>query len=373
MIYFDAAATSFQKPRAVREAVYRAMTTMSSPGRGNYASAAMAADTLFQCRLELGEIFGVENPEQIVFTSNATHALNIAIHSLVRPGGRVVISGYEHNAVTRPLHAIDGLSIHVVNTPLFDQEAMVRGFQNLVTKDTDAVICTHVSNVFGYILPIASIAAVCRSQGVPLIIDASQSAGSLPIDQRLLQADFIAMPGHKGLYGPQGTGVLLCGREGLPLLYGGTGSNSRDQAMPDFLPDRMEAGTHNVPGIAGLLAGVRFVRAMGPAAIRRHGYTLKERLLSALEGDAGYRVFGSHDYDKQAAVVSLLPRDGGSEELCQQLSDRGIALRGGYHCAPYAHQTAGTIETGTARFSVSAFNRLSEVDTLLRHLKSLQK
>ncbi len=373
MIYFDAAATSFQKPRAVREAVYRAMTTMSSPGRGNYASAAMAADTLFQCRLELGELFGVENPEQIVFTSNATHALNIAIHSLVRPGGRVVISGYEHNAVTRPLHAIDGLSIHVVNTPLFDQEAMVRGFQNLITKGTDAVICTHVSNVFGYILPIASIAAVCRSQGVPLIIDASQSAGSLPIDQRLLQADFIAMPGHKGLYGPQGTGVLLCGREGLPLLYGGTGSNSRDQAMPDFLPDRMEAGTHNVPGIAGLLAGVRFVRAMGPAAIRRHGYTLKERLLSALEGDAGYRVFGSHDYDKQAAVVSLLPRDGGSEELCQQLSDRGIALRGGYHCAPYAHQTAGTIETGTARFSVSAFNRLSEVDTLLRHLKSLQK
>ena len=160
----------------------------------------------------------MENPEQVVFTSSATHGLNIAIRSLVRPGGRVVVSGYEHNAVTRVLHAMEGLTIYVVNTPLFDAPAMVRGFEELVTPDTDAVICTHVSNVFGYLLPVEEIAGVCRRSRVPLILDASQSAGCIPIDQRTLGAAFIAMPGHKGLYGPQGTGVLLCGEEGEPLL-----------------------------------------------------------------------------------------------------------------------------------------------------------
>ena len=372
MIYFDAAATTFQKPRAVKDAVRAAMDTMSSPGRGNYQSAALAAKTLFQCRMELGELFGVENPEQVVFTSCATHALNIAIRSLVHPGGRVVISGYEHNAVTRALHAVEGLSIHVVNTPLFDREAMVRGFTQLITPDTDAVICTHVSNVFGYILPIEEIAALCQQRGVPLIVDASQSAGCLAIDQRTLQATFIAMPGHKGLYGPQGTGVLLCGQNGEPLLFGGTGSSSEEQRMPDFLPDRQEAGTHNVPGIAGLLAGVRFVRTTGLAAIRRHGNLLKEQLLTALEGEERYQVFGSHDASRQAGVLSLLPRQGDAEELCEYLSSCGIALRGGLHCAPYAHQTAGTLHTGTARFSVSAFNRPDEVEKLISALKRFQ-
>ena len=278
MIYFDAAATTFQKPPAVRQAVLRAMETMSSPGRGNYQSAALAAETLYACREEISALFGVEDPENVVFTSNATHALNLAIHSLVPPGGRVVISGYEHNAVTRPLHAIPELQIHVVNTPLFDQPAMLQGFRELVTEGTDAVICTHVSNVFGYILPIAEIARICRERGVPLIVDASQSAGSIPIHMGELGADFIAMPGHKGLYGPQGTGVLLCASAGKPLLCGGTGSNSKEQSMPDFLPDRMEAGTHNMPGIAGLLEGVRFVRRTGVEAIGRHGWQLKEQL-----------------------------------------------------------------------------------------------
>lgn len=373
MIYFDAAATTFQKPRAVKDAVRRAMDTMSSPGRGNYAAAALAAQTLFQCRMELGELFGVEDPEQVVFTSCATHGLNIAIRSLVGAGGRVVISGYEHNAVTRTLHAIEGVQIHVVNTPLFDQEAMVRGFEELISPDIDAVICTHVSNVFGYILPIQAIAALCRERGVPLILDASQSAGCLTIDQRALQAAFIAMPGHKGLYGPQGTGVLLCGGSGEPLLRGGTGSSSQDQEMPGFLPDRLEPGTHNVPGIAGLLAGVRFVRTAGLAAIRRHGYVLAEQLLTALEGEEAYQVFGSHDSALQAPVLSFLPRRGDAEELCEYLSGQGIALRGGLHCAPYAHQTAGTLSTGTARFSVSAFNRPDEVERLAAALKKFTK
>jgi len=370
MIYFDAAATTFQKPRAVKDAVRAAMDTMSSPGRGNYPSAALAAQTLFECRMELGALFGVENPEQVVFTSSATHGLNIAIRSLVPPGGRVVISGYEHNAVTRTLQAIDGLTVHVVNTPLFDREAMVRGFSERITPDTDAVICTHVSNVFGFILPVEEIAALCRRRKVPLILDASQSAGCLPIDQKMLRAAFIAMPGHKGLYGPQGTGVLLCDREGEPLLTGGTGSGSQDQQMPDFLPDRLEAGTHNVPGIAGLLAGVRFVRATGLAGIRRHARLLKEQLLSALESDSRYQVFGNHDGNLQTGVLSFLPREGDAEELCEHLSSRGFALRGGLHCAPCAHRTAGTLDTGTARFSVSAFNRPDEVARLVRELQA---
>ena len=369
MIYFDAAATTFQKPPAVGRAVSQALRTMSSPGRGNYASAALAAETLLNCREELCALFGVENPENVVFTSNATHALNIAIHSLVSAGGRVVVSGYEHNAVTRPLAAIPGLSIHVVNTPLFDQEAMVRGFGELVTEDTDAVICTHVSNVFGFVLPIEEIAAICRQRGVPLIIDASQSAGTLPIHMGRLGAAFIAMPGHKGLYGPQGTGVLLCGQTGTPLMQGGTGSNSKDQAMPDFLPDRMEAGTHNMPGVNGLLAGVRFVRSVGVDAIRRHGIQLKEQLRQGLAGDRRYRVFGTADGTAQTGVLSLVAGDRDCETLCQELAQQGFALRGGFHCAPYAHRTAGTYDTGTVRFSVSAFNTPGEVEALLRQLR----
>ena len=369
MIYFDAAATTFQKPPSVRQAVLRAMETMSSPGRGNYQSAALAAEMLYTCREELSALFGVENPENVVFTSNATHALNLAIHSLVPAGGRVVISGYEHNAVTRPLHAIPNLQIHVVNTALFDQEAMLRGFRDLITEDTDAVICTHVSNVFGYILPIGEIAGICRQRGVPLIVDASQSAGSIPIHRGELGPGSFAMPGHRGLFGPQATGVLLCGEEGKPLLYGGTGSNSREQAMPDFLPDRMEAGTHNMPGIAGLLAGVRFVRRLGVGAIRRHGFQLKEQLRQGLEGDGRFHVYASADDGVQAGVLSLVPRDTDCETLCQTMAEAGFALRGGFHCAPFAHQTVGTILSGTVRFSVSAFNTNEEVESFLQALR----
>ncbi len=369
MIYFDAAATSFQKPKAVVQAVSSAMSRYSSPGRGGYPSAQQASRLLLQCRMELAELFDARDPEQVVFTTNATHGLNIAIRSLVRPGGRVVISGYEHNAVTRPLHSIERLSIHMVNTPLFDQAAMLEGFRSLVTPQTDVVICTHVSNVFGYILPIEEIAQLCRERSVPLVIDASQSAGTLPIRQSQLQASFIAMPGHKGLYGPQGTGVLLCGAEGTPLLLGGTGSSSRDQAMPDFLPDRLEAGTHNVPGIAGLLAGVRFVRSLGTERICRHGQILKDQLADALSGDPRYRVFHTADRSLQTGVLSFLPRDTDGEVLCEALGEAGFSLRAGYHCAPFAHQTAGTIQTGTVRFSVSAFNTGGEVEALSRFLR----
>ena len=264
MIYLDSAATTFRKPPAVAAAVRRAMETVSSPGRGGYPAAMRAAETVFDCRMEVAELFRVSNPEQVVFTMNATHALNIAIKSLVKNGDRVVISGYEHNAVTRPLVAV-GADIAVAGAPLFQPEAVLERFYHLITPETRAVVCNHVSNVFGFIQPIEEIGKICRRRGVPLIVDASQSAGVLPMDWEKMGASFVAAPGHKGLYGPQGTGILICGEgaEVQPLMEGGTGSASLNQNMPEFLPDRLEAGTQNVPGIAGLLEGVRYVRRRG--------------------------------------------------------------------------------------------------------------
>ena len=262
MIYLDNGATSFPKPPQVIRAAAKAMACAANPGRGGYEAAMEAARTVFDCREQAAGLFSC-SPEQVVLTANCTHGLNIAIKTLLKPGSRVVISGYEHNAVTRPLHGIPDVELTVVDTPLFRPEAMLAEFEQALDAGADAVICTHVSNVFGCIQPIEAVAELCRDRGVPLIVDASQSAGILPLDMERLGAAFIAMPGHKGLYGPQGTGILLCGGDGLPaaLLEGGTGSISLSQEMPDFLPDRLEAGTHNMPGIAGLLAGTPFTQS----------------------------------------------------------------------------------------------------------------
>ena len=269
MIYFDAGATTLQKPETVARAMYRAVGQLSSPGRGSYPATRAAEETDLQCRTLAAKLFGVADPARVVFTSCATHGLNIAVHTLVKPGGRVIISGYEHNAVTRPLHAIPGVEITVADGPLFDGEEMVRQFAAALACPADAVICTHVSNVFGFRLPVERIAALCREKGVPFVLDASQSAGMLPVDMDALGAAFIAMPGHKGLYGPQGTGLLLCGAEPEPLLRGGTGSQSILQEMPEELPDRLEAGTHNMPGIAGAVGRAAVCGAAGREPHRR--------------------------------------------------------------------------------------------------------
>lgn len=369
MIYLDSAATSFQKPASVAAAMWEALASMSSPGRGGYSAAARAADTAFQCRSELAELFGLKNPEQVVFTLNATHALNIAIKSLVPPGGKAVISGYEHNAVTRPLEAL-GADISVAAAPLFEPEAVTAAFDRLVTPDVHAVICSHVSNVFGFIQPVGEIAAICRSRGVPFIIDASQSAGILPLDMGALGAAFIAMPGHKGLYGPQGTGVLLCRGDipTQPLLEGGTGSQSIRQTMPDFLPDRLEAGTLNMPGIAGLLAGVRYVRRGGLDKILAHEKHLTQMAVQGLETIPGLRLFASPGLRNQTGVLSLTAEGVDVETIGSALADRGIAVRTGIHCAPCAHRTAGTLDTGTVRVSFSDFNTPEETARLVRAL-----
>ncbi len=364
MIYLDSAATTLQKPGAVPRASAWAMTHLASPGRGGHQPAMAAAETAFACREAAARLFHVDDPERVVFTFNATHGLNIAIKTLAWPGSRVVISGYEHNAVTRPLHAL-GADIRVARSPLFDQEAALAAFSRELDRGADLAVCTHVSNVFGFILPIEGIAGLCRERGVPLIVDASQSAGAIPLDFAALGAAFIAMPGHKGLYGPQGTGLLLCGADPLPLLEGGTGSESKRQSMPDFLPDRLEAGTHNIAGIAGLLEGLRFLERRGVEKIAAREAALIRRLGEGLCAAPGAEVFLSGDQTDQAGVLSFRLRSRDCEEVGEELGRQGFALRAGLHCAPLAHETAGTLETGTLRASVSAFNTDREMEKFI--------
>ena len=373
MIYLDSAATTLQKPPAVARASARAIHRYASPGRGGHPPAVAAAQVAFACRELAAELFHVPDPEQVVFTFNATHGLNIAIKSLVHPGSRVVISGYEHNAVTRPLHAIPNVDIRVASSPLFDQQAAVRAFRTELERGVDVAICTHVSNVFGFILPVEQIAQLCRSYQVPLILDVSQSAGCLPLDAQALGAAFLAMPGHKGLYGPQGTGLLLCSADASPLLEGGTGSESIRQEMPEFLPDRLEAGTHNIAGIAGLLEGLRYIKRRGVEAIAAHERSLIRQMGVGASQIPGLQIYLAEIPLAQAGVLSLRFEGQDCEELGEKLGDRGFALRAGLHCAPLAHKTAGTLDTGTLRASVSDFNTHQEIQQFLRVLKTLSK
>lgn len=359
MIYFDAAATTLQKPPGVCRATARAIEQLSSPGRGGHWPAQAAERTMFECRLEAAKLFSCE-PEQVVFTMNATHGLNLAIKSLVSPGDRVVISGFEHNAVRRPLHGL-GAEVVVAGRRLFDREELLGAFDREITRHTAAVVCNHVSNVFGYILPLGEIAALCQERGVPLIVDASQSAGCLPLSLQELGAQFIAMPGHKGLFGPQGTGLLLCAQPGKPLLEGGTGSQSRPAQMPEELPERLEAGTPNVCGIAGLLAGLRFVRDTGEEEILAHETALRRRLQEKLRKYERIQCFCA-PAALQSGVISMCIAGVDCEDAAQMLAQKGIAVRAGLHCAPLAHESAGTLNEGTLRVSFSPFNTPREVE-----------
>ena len=372
MIYFDSAATTLQKPPEVARAAAWAIQNCASPGRGDHRSTRRSEEILYQCREELAQMFDADGPEQVVFTQNATHALNLAIRTLVHPGDRVLISSWEHNAVTRTLASIPDVEVLVAQAPLFDDEKTLDAFRTRLAQRPAAVVCTCVSNVFGYILPYVSIAQMCRQANIPVILDASQAAGTLPVKLNTCGADFIAFPGHKGLYGPQGTGALVCGRDrGIePILTGGTGSESKRQQMPDFLPDRGEAGTQNVAGIAGLLQGVRFVRRLGEESIFNHEKKLAQRLAKAMERSDRLRGIFSSGWN-QSGVVSFACGDYDCQELARKLGERGIAVRAGLHCAPLAHHSAGTLDTGTLRLSFSAFNKEPEIDAFIHQLNKI--
>lgn len=358
MTYLDNGATSFPKPLPVRQAVARAMTRWTNPGRGGYPAAMAAAEGVYRCREQAAALFDCQ-PEQVVLTSNCTHGLNIAIGSLVRPGGRVLISGFEHNAVTRPLYGLGAAPI-VAGRKLFDREDTLSRFEDGLKQRPEAAVFTHVSNVFGYILPVEEMAALCRQYGVPFILDAAQSAGSLEVSLEKLGAAYIAMPGHKGLLGPQGTGLLLCGDLPQPLIRGGTGSDAILQDMPAYLPDRLEAGTVNVPGIAGLEAGLRYIRQTGIRTIGRREQRQAARCAAGLE-KLGMKVFsGRH----QAGTVSFQPGMD-CQDAAEKLGKLGIAVRAGLHCAPLAHESAGTLERGTVRVSFGHDAQDAHCDRLL--------
>lgn len=364
MIYLDNGATSFRKPPAVYRAVMDAMRSCANPGRGGYGAAMAAARKIYGCREQAAKLFECE-PQQVVLTTSCTHGLNIAIRSLIKPGSRVVISGFEHNAVTRPLHKL-GAKITVSGRKLFDWEDTLSRFESALRNGVDCAVFTHVSNVFGYILPVAEMAELCHRYGVPVILDAAQSAGTLPVSMKELGAAFIAMPGHKGLLGPQGTGLLICADGGEPLLQGGTGSESAMQQMPDFLPDRLEPGTLNVPGFAGLRESIKYLNRVGTASVHQREHTQLKRCINGLKR-LGMEVFsGPH----QAATVSFRPGMD-CEDAAAVLAEQGIAVRAGLHCAPYAHESAGTLETGTVRVSFGYDCTDAETDAFLRAASKL--
>lgn len=358
MIYLDNAATTLPKPPGVISAVHDALSKIGSLGRSSHGAAAFASETAFSCRKLAASMFDAK-AENVVFTFNATHGLNIAIKSLIKEGERVVISGFEHNAVIRPLHRLNA-DIVIAGRKVFDQGDTILDFESKINTDTKAVICTHVSNVFGYVLPIAQISKICRERNVPLIIDASQSAGILPVSLKDTGAAFIAMPGHKSLFGPQGTGILLCADTAQPILDGGTGSISRSKDMPEFLPDRLEAGTMNMHGIAGLLEGLYYVQKLGSETIASHESTLIESVSKALNREL-YDVYTPMEQGGQTGVLSIVPRYCSCEYFSELCSKEDIAVRVGLHCAPIAHESVGTIDSGTVRLSVSALTEETDM------------
>lgn len=344
MIYLDHAATAFPRPKSVIRAVTNALRRCGNPGRADHGPAVEADRMLYRTRQLAGQLFHCPI-EQVVFTSGCTQALNMAIHSLVKPGKPVAVSGFEHHAVMRPLTA-RGCEIIVAGRRLFDPADTLSRFQDALKRGAQAAVLTHVSNVFGYVLPVEEMAELCRMYRIPLILDAAQSAGHLPVNLESLGAQFIAIAGHKGLMGPMGTGLLLCAGEAKPLLQGGTGSVSSRYQMPDFLPDALEAGTLNVPGIAGLEAALTRLQRLPPDRERETGRQLK--LLARHLHRLGYRVFFGKD---QSHVLSFVPsRD--CQEYAGRLARQGIAVRAGLHCAALAHESAGTLSSGTVRLSL---------------------
>lgn len=367
MIYLDNGATTLVKPKTVERAMASALQNCANPGRGGHQAAMKAAQVVYRCREAAAELFQLDDPTRVVFTQNATHALNIAIKSTMQSGGHAVVSGYEHNSVIRPLSALEdrGVTYTVAYSPLFSAAAQIAAMEQAIRSDTVCIICNHVSNVFGCIQDLKSVNALCKKHKLSLILDLSQSAGMIPVSVRdLSEASYLCMPGHKGLYGPQGTGILICckAENHYTLMEGGTGTESLSLHQPAELPEALESGTLNVPGIAGLREGIRFVQSKTPAAIGAWECELKRYFVRKAGNIAGLRVY--HDDKEQSGVVSITSQRLSPEELGERLSQRGFALRAGLHCAPVAHQSAGTLPRGTLRISFSAFNRKPEIDML---------
>jgi len=380
MIYLDNAATSFPKPEPVYQALDRfARTALANPGRSGYRMAVAAERTLDDARLALDRFFHGEGPDRWVFTMNCTDALNIAIKGTLRPGDHVVTSDLEHNSVSRPLRRLekDGV-IALTRVASHDGYLDPDEVKAALGPKTRLVALTHAANVLGTVQPIVEIAPMVRAAGALFLVDAAQSAGLVPIDLRATPIDLLAFPGHKALYGPTGTGALYVGPRAdvRPWREGGTGGDSKSETQPDALPFRLEGGTPNVLGVAGLAAGVAWVAARGVGANRRHEVDLLQRVVDWAEGSGdGWRVAGRWDPATHVGALSLVVPDPTvfhPQELAAALdASFGIAVRPGLHCAPYVHRRLGTFPDGTLRLSPGPFNAEADVDALTSALTEI--
>ena len=376
MIYLDNAATSFPKAPGVVEAVVHSLTEVgANPGRSTHRFAQEGSRTLFQAREACAALFGVPDGSRLVFTRNATEALNLAILGRVPPGGSVALSSLEHNAVMRPLRHLEadqGVRLLIIPFDAWGRPDPAALRQALGTRP-DLMVLTAASNVSGCLTPVGEIAALCRAARVPLCVDASQWAGHAPLSVLNLRIPLLCFTGHKGLLGPGGTGGLYAesGFEPQPLIRGGTGSASESEFQPPDFPDHLEAGTPNLPGLAGLEASVRWLAATGLEAIRAREASLCERLHRGLLALPGVTSPGPDPGQPRAPLVSIQVRDRDLGELALELDRREIATRAGLQCAPAAHRSLGTFPAGTLRFSPGFFTPEAEIDEVLLTMEGL--
>lgn len=364
MIYLDNAATTFPKPSSVTAEVQRCIQQYcGNPGRGSHRLAMAAAEKIYACREAAASFFGTSGAEQVVFTLNTTYALNFAIKSVLRPGDHVLIGNMEHNAVFRPIHKL--AEEGVIRYDVFDTregaDQIAAVLAAGVRKNTRAVICAHMPNLANHAVPVGEIGKFCRSRNLCLILDGAQSAGILPIHMQQMGVDILCVPGHKGLYGPQGCGMLIfCGdrfSHGSTLIEGGSGVQSRLAAMPQELPEHFEAGTLPTPAIAGLLEGIRFVQRTGVETIHRRECALWQQLRDDLSEMPGVHLYGT----VPGPILCLNAEGISGEKMAEELNGAGICVRAGYHCAPMGHRVLGTEESGAVRISLGAMNTEREI------------
>jgi cysteine desulfurase family protein len=378
VIYLDNAATTWPKP----ETVYRAVDTWlrnegASPGRGSHSRARGATYKLYTVREGLADLFGIRDPNRVSFAFNATDALNTVLLGLFRPGDVVVVTAMEHNAVVRPLRHLedDGVVVKIVGCDAAGR-LDINEMKRLLAAGAKAVVMTHASNVTGTLQPVAAVGELTRRYGTLLIVDAAQTAGVEFIHVGNMSIDILVFSGHKGLLGPQGTGGLYVatGIQIRPLRYGGTGSLSESDRQPEFMPDCLESGTANTPGIAGLAAGIDFIKATGMDEIRAYEAGLGNQLYQGLKEIPGVTVYGPPDPSERTAVVSFTLGDEDTGMISHRLDQEfGVISRGGLHCAPWAHRVIGTLATGTVRFSPGYFNRKSDVEAALQAVKKIAR
>lgn len=376
MIYLDNAATSFPKPSSVYESVMKAMKVYgANPGRGSHAMAIEGARIIYETRELLADLFNLDDPLRVIFTFNATDSLNMAIKGILKRGDHVVTTEMEHNSVLRPIKELEksGVENTIVKCGT-DGSINVYDLEKAIRDNTKLIVTTHVSNLTGTIFPAEEIGKVCRAYKIPYLLDASQSAGVLTIDMKKYNISFLAVPGHKGLLGPQGTGALLINSdiEVKQLKEGGTGSQSASLDHPNFYPDKLEAGTHNLPGIAGLNAGLKYILKRGTESIYSHEKNLLDIFITELKKKPKIKIYGPESIEDRIGVVPINIEGMDSSEVANILDrEYGIAVRPGLHCAPLAHKAIGTEKLGAVRFGVGPFNKKKDIMAAVKALKEL--